>query len=69
MFAVTVMAELTSGNWRACNPAAFAPEVSMAYGHIVNMMNMVLLGRFAIIPKHFANFAALFRSLKAQDLL
>jgi hypothetical protein len=69
MFAVIVTAELTSGNWRACSPAAFAPEVSMAYGHIVNTMNMALLGRFAIIPKHFANFAARFRSLKAQDLL
>jgi hypothetical protein len=40
----------------------------MAYGHIVNTMNMALLGRFAIIPKHFANFAALFRSLKVQGL-
>ena len=69
MFTIAVTAELTSGNWRACSPAAFAPEVSMAYGHIVNTMNMALLGRFAIIPKHFAIFAAHFRSLKAKDLL
>jgi hypothetical protein len=40
----------------------------MAYGHIVNTMNMALLGRFAIIPKHFANFVALFRSSKVQGL-
>jgi hypothetical protein len=40
----------------------------MAYGHIVNMMNMVLLDHSAIIPKRFANFEALFRSSKIQDL-
>ena len=68
MFAIIVTAELTSGNWRACSPAASAPEVSMAYGHIVSMMNMVLLGHSAIIPKRFANFEALFRSSKIRDL-
>jgi hypothetical protein len=68
MFAIIVTAELTSGNWRACSPAASAPEVSMAYGHIVNMMNMVLLDHSAIIPKRFVNFEALFRSSKIQDL-
>ena len=68
MFAIIVTAELTSGNWRACSPAASAPEVSMAYGHIVNMMNMVPLDHSAIIPKRFANFEALFRSSKIQDL-
>ena len=68
MFAIIVTAELTSGNWRVCSPAASVPEVSMAYGHIVNMMNKVLLGHSAIIPKRFANFEALFRSSKIQGL-
>jgi hypothetical protein len=68
MFAIIVTAELTSGNWRACSPAASAPEVSMAYGHIVNIMNMAPLGRSAIIHKHFANFELFFRSSKIQDL-
>ena len=68
MFASIVTAELTSGNWRAYSPAASVPEGSMAYGRIVNTMNKVLLGHSAIIPKRFANFEALFRSSKIQDL-
>jgi hypothetical protein len=68
MFAIIVMAELTSGNWKGSSPAAFAPEASMAYGHNVNTMNMALLGRFAIIPKHFANFASLFQDVEDSRL-
>lgn len=68
MIAIIVTAEVTSGNWRACSRAVSALEVSMAYGHIVNIMNMVLLGRSAIFHKRFVNFEAFFRTSKIQDL-